>query len=1337
MKHHYPAASRLLTGLWRLLLLAGIASPAVVHAQSYSLPTSGTTTITTCAGTLYDNGGASSPYSTYANGATTILPATTGNKVRLQFTSFSVETYYDHVYIYDGTSTSAPLIGTYDSSTPPTTVYGTTASGALTVQLTSDGVNQLSGFEATIGCVTTVPPQAQADLTVQSAYLSPLSVVAGGSTSASCYIYNLSGATASSSSVGYYLSSDAVLDAADQLLGSSIGYTLPVSQYSSRYATLTIPTGTAAGNYYVLFVADYQNQVSESNENNNVATVNLTVTPPSIDLTIQQAVVTPQNTAPGTPLNMSCYIANQGNAVANSSSVGFYFSTDATLDATDQLLTSQYGTSLYPSYTQSRYGTAAVPTGTAPGTYYILFVADYQNQVGETNETNNVSAVSFTVSPPGVDLVIQQEYLYPTSTVAGNSIQATCTIFNQGNMMASSSTVGFYLSTNQTLDASDVLLNTTTGLSLSANLGSYRSVYPVIPVGTAAGNYYVLFVADPANAVTETSETNNVRSVALTILAATIDLTIQSPYLSPTSLAPGGTTAASCYIYNQGNAVANTATVGYYLSTNTTLDASDVLLNTTTGSLYGGGYSSRYINLTIPTGTGVGSYYVLFVADHLNQVTETVETNNIATAALQIVAPGVDLMPSQPYVSPYSSAPGNTISSSCYIQNLGNSTASSSTVGYYLSTNQTLDASDVLLLTSPGGTLAANQYFSRYDNLTIPANTTPGSYYVLFVADPANAVTETNENNNVVSAALLLVAPGVDLNITSAYVTPTSVAPGSAAYTTCYIQNLGNSTAVSSTVGYYLSTNTTLDASDVLLRTTAGTSLAAGQYSYRTDSPIIPAGTVPGNYYMLFVADPTNAVAETNENNNVASAPLLVIAPGIDLQIQQQYLSNTSVTPGFTITGSCYILNAGNTTATSSSVGFYLSTNQTLDASDVLLSTSTGFALPASQTSSRGATLVIPTGTAAGNYYVLFVADPTNAVTETNENNNVASTPLTVLGPFTGTLVPYTGSTTVTTCSATIYDNGGYNSYSTYSNGSLTILPATTGAMVQLTFNSFSITNGYDYVRIYDGTTTSAPLLGTYTGSQIPLPVTATNTAGALTVQFTSSYYIAAGFDATVNCISAPLSDLLLTQIGASPSSVPAGSNLSLSATIANQGGGPAASSAVGYYLSTNQTLDASDRLLGTSAGTALGVNLDASRQLVAAVPANVTPGAYYVLFVADPANVVSETNENNNIASLPVTVTQGLASREQTAGYTVAVVPNPVAGGNTLRVQLSGAGTTNAASAELYNALGQRVLTQAMQLGAGRTNQAELPTQGLATGVYTLRLTGKGLSVTRRVVIE
>ena len=189
---------------------------------------------------------------------------------------------------------------------------------------------------------------------------------------------------------------------------------------------------------------------------------------------------------------------------------------------------------------------------------------------------------------------------------------------------------------------------------------------------------------------------------------------------------------------------------------------------------------------------------------------------------------------------------------------------------------------------------------------------------------------------------------------------------------------------------------------------------------------------------------------------------------------------------------------------------------------------------------------------------------------------------------------------------------------------------------------------------------------------------------------------------------------------------------------MANQGSGSASSSAVGFFLSVDQQFDASDRNLGTSAGGALDPNLDNTRNLLTTVPANVTPGAYYVPAVVDPTNAVSETNEANNLAALPVTVTQALAIREQTAGYAVAVAPNPVATGQALRVQLSGPGASCVvAELSLYNVLGQRVRTQPLALGTGRANLAEVTTQNLATGVYTLRLTGPNLSITRCVVIE
>jgi len=61
---------------------------------------------------------------------------------------------------------------------------------------------------------------------------------------------------------------------------------------------------------------------------------------------------------------------------------------------------------------------------------------------------------------------------------------------------------------------------------------------------------------------------------------------------------------------------------------------------------------------------------------------------------------------------------------------------------------------------------------------------------------------------------------------------------------------------------------------------------------------------------------------------------------------------------------------------------------------------------------------------------------------------------------------------------------------------------------VSLTFTAFDLESGYDFVRIYDGTSTSDPLLGEFSGST--LPGTITSSGGSMLVHFTSDYSVSA-----------------------------------------------------------------------------------------------------------------------------------------------------------------------------------------------------------------------------------
>jgi PKD repeat protein len=114
------------------------------------------------------------------------------------------------------------------------------------------------------------------------------------------------------------------------------------------------------------------------------------------------------------------------------------------------------------------------------------------------------------------------------------------------------------------------------------------------------------------------------------------------------------------------------------------------------------------------------------------------------------------------------------------------------------------------------------------------------------------------------------------------------------------------------------------------------------------------------------------------------------------------------------------------------------------------------------------------------------------------------------------------GNGSATTCAGSFYDSGGPSgNYTNNQNFTFTFYPGTPGAMIRAVFSAFNVESGYDYLRIYDGINTSAPLIGTYTGTTNPGTITANNGSGALTFNFTSDFIVtAAGWAASISCFS-------------------------------------------------------------------------------------------------------------------------------------------------------------------------------------------------------------------------
>jgi hypothetical protein len=144
----------------------------------------------------------------------------------------------------------------------------------------------------------------------------------------------------------------------------------------------------------------------------------------------------------------------------------------------------------------------------------------------------------------------------------------------------------------------------------------------------------VIARADDDEALFETKETNNTRSVVIKIGP---DLVV-SALSAPTSARLGAAITVTDTTKNQGGGATGRETVtAFYLSSTTAVDGSAVPLGQrTVPDLAAGATSAVSTPLTIPADATPGPRYIIAVANSGTDVTETSRTNNTRARAITI-----------------------------------------------------------------------------------------------------------------------------------------------------------------------------------------------------------------------------------------------------------------------------------------------------------------------------------------------------------------------------------------------------------------------------------------------------------------------------------------------------------------------------------------------------------------------------------------------------------------------------------------------------------------------------------------------------------------------------
>ncbi|WP_444998446.1 CARDB domain-containing protein [Aliikangiella sp. IMCC44359] len=407
---------------------------------------------------------------------------------------------------------------------------------------------------------------------------------------------------------------------------------------TTKVTNLTYQLQTADSTRFFI-VLDPNNQLSETNENNNTATV-LLKTQNSHDLVVTPAdiILDTRDVIQGSDITFKVNLRNQGTLDSPSFNVRYTISDgETTKDIQSSVAQVNAGQSTQQAITW-RVDLA--------GQLTFSVLLDESNVLPELNELNNSASIQFNSGiSQGPNLTVSHQDLTFEPEIGAEAAPLTISalVRNIGSQDATNVSVGFY---NGDPANGGELIGLTPAIPVLAAGASEKVSFNWGSIPTA-GDQLIHIMVDPDNTINEFLESDNQAFNTLKVLSLP-DLTLSAAdiELIPAFPKEGEDIQLKVSVFNLGEQAVDNARVNIYSG-----DPADGGQPISTSQLVDiEGKKNQTLNFDLGNAFAAGTTLLYVVVDQANSVLESDETNNFASKNL--VIQNADFNVSQKYFSP-------------------------------------------------------------------------------------------------------------------------------------------------------------------------------------------------------------------------------------------------------------------------------------------------------------------------------------------------------------------------------------------------------------------------------------------------------------------------------------------------------------------------------------------------------------------------------------------------------------------------------------------------------------------------------------------------------------